>query len=242
METDRTLVFLDVEATGVDIEDRLCQVAYRATDNGTEVYAYYFKPPIAIKIQAMAIHHITEAMIADKPAFIDSPLFQDLKERLEDKDQVFVAHNAKYDAGMLLKEGIEVKTFVDTLKVAKYVYPDMEAYNLQFLRYFFGFEIEATAHDARGDVMVLERLFYTMLQKLMEDKNISQDTALEQMIEWTKTPMLVKSFAFGKYKNSSIEEVAQKDPGYLQWLLNEKEKSGDNDEDWLFTLRHYLKK
>src|SRR5690348_2380860 len=115
MDTERVLVFFDVEATGINAEDRLCQVAYRATDNGAEVHAYYFKPPLAIKIGAMAVHHITEKMIADKPVFIDSPLFHDLKERFEDKDQVFVAHNAKYDAGMLAKEGIEVKTFIDTL-------------------------------------------------------------------------------------------------------------------------------
>lgn len=242
MNPERVLVFFDVEATGIDAEDRLCQVAYRATDNGTEVHAYYFKPPLAIKIGAMAVHHITEKMIADKPAFIGSPLFNDLKDRFENKDHIFIAHNAKYDSGMLAKEGIDVKTSIDTLKIAKYLYPDMEAFNLQFLRYFFGIEVEAIAHDARGDVMVLERLFYMMLQKLMDDKNISQDTALAQMIEWTKTPMLVKSFPFGKYRNSSVEEVAQKDPGYLQWLLNEKEKSNDGDEDWLFTLRHYLGK
>jgi len=246
MDTNRVLVFFDVEATGTDAEDRLCQVAYRATNNGTEVHAYYFKPPVPIKIGAMEVHHITEAAIADKPVFIDSPLFHDLKDRFEHQEHIFVAHNAKYDAGMLAKEGITVTAQIDTLKIAKHLYPNMEWYRLQFLRYALGIEVDAIAHDARGDVMVLERLFYTMLQKLMDDHNISQDSAIEKMIEWTKEPMLIKYFNFGKHKNKSVEEVAQEDPGYLQWLLGEKEKNdgsaSNDDEDWLYTLRYYLKK
>jgi DNA-binding PucR family transcriptional regulator len=32
------------------------------------------------------------------------------------------------------------------------------------------------------------------------------------------------------------------DRGYLEWLLKQKEADGENDEDWLYTLRYYLKK
>ncbi len=243
MEPTRTLVFFDVEATGVDAEDRLCQIAYRATDAGSDVQAYYFKPPVPIKIGAMAVHHITEEMVADKPVFVDSPLHAELKDRFETKGHIFVAHNAKYDIGMMAKEGIAANASIDTLKVAKYVYEGaMESYSLQYLRYALGITVEATAHDARGDVMVLERLFYTMLEKMMNDHNLSQDSAIDKMIEWTETPMLIKYFMFGKHKNKTFAEVAAEDPGYLQWLLNEKEKAGDNDEDFLYTLRYYLKK
>lgn len=64
------LVFLDVEATGVEVEDRLIQVAYRHHDGGqATVVNELFKPPVPIKLPAMAVHHITEKVVADKPPF-----------------------------------------------------------------------------------------------------------------------------------------------------------------------------
>lgn len=240
MDSTKTLVFFDVEATGVDQEDRLCQIAFSSTTSDKGVESYFFKPPLPIKIGAMAVHHITEKMIADKPAFIGSPLHAELKKCFEDDRHIFVAHNAKYDRDMMIKEGITAELWIDTLKIAKHIFPDMDSFALQFLRYSFGIEIEATAHDAKGDVLVLERLFYIMLEKMMEEHSISADSAIEKMLEWTKEPLLIKYFQFGKYKNKSLEEVAKDDPGYLTWLLNEKIKSGDNDEDWLYTLRYFL--
>ncbi len=240
MELTKTLVFFDVEATGVDQEDRLCQIAFSSTDSDAGVESHYFKPPLPIKIGAMAVHHITEKMIADKPPFIGSPLHARLKKSFEEDGHIFVAHNAKYDRDMMIKEGITAEWYIDTLKVAKHIFPDMDSFALQFLRYSFDIEIEAVAHDAKGDVMVLERLFYIMLEKMMTDMNITEDAAIDQMIAWTKEPILVKYFMFGKHKNKSLEEVAKEDRGYLQWLLNEKEKAGDNDEDWLYTLKYYL--
>ena len=37
------------------------------------------------------------------------------------------------------------------------------------------------------------------------------------------------------------EEVLKSDKGYLEWLLNQKLTSGDQDEDWIYTLQYYLK-
>ncbi|MEK7092739.1 MAG: hypothetical protein AAB907_03890 [Patescibacteria group bacterium] len=52
----------------------------------------------------------------------------------------------------------------------------------------------------------------------------------------------MRTFGFGKHIGKKIEDVAQIDCGYLEWLLAEKEKSDVLDEDWIYTLRHYLGK
>ncbi len=42
----------------------------------------------------------------------------------------------------------------------------------------------------------------------------------------------------------SVEDVASKDKGYLQWLLKQKLESEqiEMEEDWIFTLKHFLGK
>ena len=37
-----------------------------------------------------------------------------------------------------------------------------------------------------------------------------------------------------------IADVARSDRGYLEWLLAQKQKSGEGDNDWIFTLQHHL--
>lgn len=240
MEISRTLIFLDVEATGKDAEDRLIQIAYKTTDEAPTVNEMY-TPPLPIKIEAMAVHHITEKMLEGKPSFKESKEYTDLKERFANGD-IFIAHNAAFDADMLRKEGLEPEYIIDTLKVARHLDSEgkISQYKLQYLRYLLGIEVEATAHDALGDVLVLEQLFYRLLKKIMEQQNISQETALDKMMDISSQPTIFKFFPFGKYKNQTVTEVARQDPGYLQWLLQQKEQEEIKDEDWIYTLKESL--
>lgn len=236
---EKRLIFLDTETTGNMPPDRLCQIAFKVDD---ETFSGLYKPPVPITIESMAVHHITEKMVADKPAFVDSPEFTQL-QKLFETDIVFVAHNAKFDIGMLEKEGLKPKYVIDTYRVARHLDPDgkIPSYRLQYLRYLLGIEIEAVAHDALGDVLVLEKLFERLLKKVMETENLSRETAIDQMIDISSHPVLFKFMNFGKYKNSSLEEVAQKDAAYLRWLLEQKRQTPEEEEDWIYTLEHFLK-
>ncbi len=238
-----TLIFIDTETTGNDTDDKLIQIAYKTTDESPDVNEL-FSPGIPIKIGAMAVHHITEKMIESKPSFVGSAVYKDLESRFLN-GEIFIAHNAKFDVAMIEKEGLKVGPVVDTLKVARHLDAEgkIESYALQYLRYLLGIEVDAIAHDAFGDILVLEQLFWRLLKKIMEKENISADTAIDQMIDISSQPALVKWFKFGKYKNDSIEEVAKKDIGYLDWLLKEKRKANDpQDEDFIYTLEYWLSK
>ncbi len=236
---EKKLIFIDTETTGTENEDRLIQVAYRTTD-GFDVNEF-FKPELPIKIGAMAVHHITEKMVENKPYFKNSPTYNDLKKRLS-AGEIFVAHNAPFDIAMLEKEGLKIGSFIDTLKVARALDPHakIESYAMQYLRYLLSIEIEATAHDAWGDILVLEQLFYRMLKKIMETKKIDEKEALNYMIDISSKPSLIRSINFGKYKGCKIEDIAEKDPGYLKWLLSEKEKSNEDETDWIYSLKRFL--
>jgi DNA polymerase III epsilon subunit-like protein len=238
------LLFLDVEATGIEKEDRLLQLAYR---HGSTDRNELFKPPVPIKLPAMAVHHVTEAMVADKQPFALSGLKEEL-QLLSAKGAIFVAHNAPYDLGMLAKEGVTFPRFIDTLKIARYVDAGgkFENHQLQYLRYYYGVEVEATAHDAFGDIVVLEavfaKLYLEFLKKEgMADTGIILDGVLSKMVEVSTLPSLIYTFRFGKYDGQRVADVVKRDRGYLEWLLAAKVQKPEGEEDWIYTLKHHLK-
>ncbi|HRZ30230.1 MAG TPA: 3'-5' exonuclease [Candidatus Paceibacterota bacterium] len=233
------LIFLDTETTGNDLaQDRLCQVCYKI--NG-EIHTEYFKPPVPISIKSSSITHITNKMVEDKEPFAESQMKKELEKLLP--ENVLVAHNAKFDIAILKAEGLQVPNFICTLRIAHHL--DINAiipeYNLQFLRYYLELEIEGGAHDAEGDVKVLEAVFNRQFQK-MKEEGLNDDEVIKKMIEISKTPVLFKKFSFGKHKDKMIAEVAKTDRGYLDWLLRQKLEDGEEDEDWIYTLNHYLGK
>ena len=231
--------FLDTETTGGDVEkDRLCQVCYKFEDN---FYTEYFKPPLPISIKAMSITHITNEDVADKAPFKGSGYEAKLKEILA--EHILVAHNAPYDIAMLKNEGLEVPRYICTLKIAKYLdeAAEIPEYNQQFLRYYFGLKFDETIvpHEAESDVKVLEGI-YAELEKRFIAKH-GEENYLEKMMEISSQPVLVRVFSFGKYKGEPVDQIAVRDRGYLEWLYNAKKQNPNGEEDWLFTLEHYLK-
>ncbi len=234
----KDLIFLDTEATGNEPKkDRLCQVCYKTEDG---FHVGYFKPPIPISIKASSITHITNKMVENEEAFSDSKMKQELQALLN--KGVLVAHTALFDIAMLKNEGMEIPRFIDTLRVVRELDPEnkIPEHNLQFLRYFLELEIEGDAHDAEGDVRVLEAIFNRLFTKMRA--NFPTDEAvIEEMIAISSRPTLFKNFIFGKYKGQPIAEVIKTDRRYLEWLLNQMLASGeDTDEDWIHTLKHYL--
>lgn len=231
------LIFLDTETTGIEEKDRLCQVCYRVDD---DVKVGYFKPPVPVSVKSMSITHITNKMLADKEPFSGSIFASELQTLLS--SGVLVAHNAPFDCEMLKREGVEIPRFICTLRVARFldnggVIPE---YNLQYLRYYLDLDVPGNAHDAEGDVNVLHAVFGRLRAKVQEATG-NEDSAIQKMIEISSVPSLYKKFNFGKYKDVAIADVVQTDRGYLEWLLKQKLESGDNDEDWIYTLQHYLK-
>ncbi len=251
----KKIIFFDTETTGNTDKDFLCQIAFK--EMGGESFSGLYKPPIKIPPEASAVHHISNKMIEDKPSFNENPDHQKIKDLFENPENVVVAHNAIFDLAMLKKENINPINFICTLRVARFLDKEgkIEKYNLQYLRYLLEIEVEAQAHDALGDVLVLEKLFERLLDKIMREKidsteqrealspNASEEAfreAINQMIEISSHPTILKIINFGKYNGQEIKSIASSDRGYLEWLLKQKEESDQIDEDWIYTLRHYL--
>lgn len=235
------IIFFDTETTGNTEKDFLCQIAYKTDE---ENFTGLYKPPIKIPPEASAVHHISNKMIEDKSSFSESGDSDKIKKLFEDKNSVVVAHNAPFDLMIIKKENIIPANFICTLRLARFLDPDekIEKYNLQYLRYFLDIEIDATAHDALGDVLVLEKLYERLKKKLIEKENLKEEEVVKRMIKISSHPSIFKTIKFGKHSGKNIEEILRVDRGYLEWLLAQKIESDQLDEDWIYTLKHYLNK
>jgi exodeoxyribonuclease X len=223
-------IFLDTETTGNGPQDRLCQIAFKPEDG--KAVSGLFNPGRPISIDAMVVHHITEKMVEDKPPFAGSDEYDQLRELISDAKNVIVAHNAQFDMRMLNMEGISSTKVICTLKLARHLDKNgvIPKYNLQYLRYYLGLKVDARAHDALGDILVLEGLFSRLNAKFQENDQL--ENPVQEMIRISSNPVLLPRMPFGKHKGMLFSEVPA---DYLQWLAGT-----DLDEDMAFTVKHHL--
>jgi DNA polymerase III epsilon subunit-like protein len=233
------LVFLDTETTGTGPSDRLIQVAYRYLDENDEPVQVneLFKPPVPISLMAMAVHHIRWQDVENKQSFVKSDVALELSA-LIDRGYVLVAHNARFDLSMLEREGIVFPKHICTLKVARAADTEerCESYGMQYLRYFYDLNVDLgdlAPHDALADIMVLRELY----------RELKDHVHPTEMVRISMEPQLIKTMNFGKWARkgiTSLQEIARLDRDYLRWLLDEKLKKPEGEEDWIYSLRYYI--
>jgi exodeoxyribonuclease X len=223
-------VYLDTETTGNGPDDRLCQIAFKP-ENGPPV-CELFNPGVPISIDAMVVHHITNKMVEDKPPFVGSASYEQLEGLIGDEDYVLVAHNAAFDMRMLHMERLYCPRVICTLKLSRHLDKNgvIPKYNLQYLRYFLKLEVEgAKAHDALGDILVLEALFRRIYDRFVAD---GLNDPAQEMIRISNNPVLIPRMPFGKHKDELFSEIPA---DYLQWL-----STTDLDEDMAYTVQKHL--
>jgi len=243
------LVFIDTECTGTNMAtDRICQICFK-TENGFDTR--YFRPSVDMSIKAMSVTHITNQFLSKFPTIDECPEYkQNLQSILDSR--ILVAHNVKFDAGMLQNAGFVITPdhesqligVICTLRVAREVFPeegdDQMEYNLQYLRYKFDLDsriekgVKIVPHDAESDVYVLEALFWFLFEKMLSLSSSSSsnsvdaaDDVIRKMVELSQPNLppkrrLVAKFDFGKHKDKFVADVARTDKGYIEWLLNQK--------------------
>ncbi len=243
-----TYILFDTETTGGNAEDRIIQIGGMVIEgkNSVECFDELCSTDEPIKIEAMEVHNITPDMIEGKPLCVETKFYSKIGE-LNNPSNYLIAHNINFDLGMLQKEGFENGyTLVDTLRCAKHLYPELPYHRLQYLRYALELYkteqeeadklgITIKAHDAIGDVLVMKLFLRQLVAKCQE---VHPDfTPMEKLAELTETPVMMRTFRFGKYKGQKIKDVATQDIGYIQWM---RENMKDLDEDMKYTLDKYI--
>lgn len=212
------------------------------TDNG-DGWESLFDPGIPIPPEASAVHHITDVDVKGKPSFNTVEPFKFL-------GGANAAHFAEFDASFVPQ--MRDKPIICTYRLARHLWPTLDQYGNQYLRYLHGLAIPEAirsrpVHRAYPDAFVTACLLKLQLQVVLELK--PEIETVEQLIEWISGPFLLYRIGFGKYGPRGAENPGPKGrlwsevpSEYLKWLVNQWDKSGtgDADPDTVFTVFHYL--
>ena len=189
-------IILDTETTGIEEDDRIIQLAYLVIDGDKkDIHQTFCTPAKEIGFQAMAVHHITPEMLENSDKLTDTNEYKLLNE-LNTPDNYLVIQNAIFDITMLEKEGfINNMKVIDTLLIAKHLFPELEKHSEQFLRYKLGlYKLEPqimkdygikeiAAHDAIGDILVLKLLFDYLKNVENLDEKITKISNLTSVLD-----------------------------------------------------------
>ena len=168
-DIDTTYCVLDLETTGFSATtEKITEVGIMKLKNGEVVdeFSCFVNPEKHIPERVTEVTHITDEMVADSET-IDK-VFPKILEFLG--DSIIVAHNAGFDVGFLKQTaknlGYEFDyTYIDTLSLAKDLFPDYKKYKLGKIAENLGIKVEV-AHRALDDVDTTVKVFKVMLDIL----------------------------------------------------------------------------
>ena len=240
-------ILFDTETTGNQEEDRIIQIGAMIVHSRDEIEVYdeLCSSEVPITLEAMEVHNITPDVIENQPPYHELDFTKKL-EAYNQEENYLIAHNISFDLAMIEKEGFENNyTLIDTLRCAKHLLPDSPYHRLQYLRYALelykeeGAEaskhnITIKAHDAIGDVLVMKLLLSKLI--ILAKEQFPGENPMDTLVKLTQTPVLMKTFKFGKHKGREIADIVNEDRGYLKWMQSNMEM----DEDMTFTLDYYL--
>jgi DNA polymerase-3 subunit epsilon len=239
LRLDRPIVFFDIESTGTSPEtDRIIELAViKLKPNGELVeWTQRFNPGCPIPPETSAVHGITDSDVAGCPRFAERA--RAIARGLQGCD--LAGHNARqFDIKMLRAEfkragvpfsldGIRV---VDTKAIFFQREPrDLNAAVAKYLGDAAAREHQEVAHSALGDVRATMAVLAGQL-----DHYADLPPTVDELHAYcaTRRPDFVDdegkfrwrfreaTLAFGMNQGRSLRELAQQDPGYLRWMLED---------------------
>ena len=168
---DATYCVLDLETTGFSFRtEKITEIGIMKMKNGEVIdeFSCFVNPEKPIPQRVVEVTNITDDMVKDAET-IDK-VFPKMMEFIG--DSVLVAHNADFDIGFLKYNAGELgytleNTYIDTLRLAKELFPDYKKYKLGIIAENLGIKVEV-AHRALDDVDTTVKVLKVMLNMLKE--------------------------------------------------------------------------
>ena len=245
------MVFFDLETTGTNPStDRIVEISLiKVMPDGREMeHSHRINPGIPIPASSTAIHHITDADVANEPKFSD--IAAKLNKWLEGCDMAGYNSN-KFDVPLLMEEfkraGIPFDTsgrrFVDVQNIFYAMEPRtlVAAY-----RFYCGKDLEG-AHSATCDTHATYEVLMSQLDRYEDLQNdveklskIGQKRTLDLAGRIAEDENGNPVFNFGKYKGQKVEDVFKRDIGYYSWMM--QGEFPQNTKDVITRLRYKFRK
>jgi DNA polymerase-3 subunit epsilon len=240
LQLRRPIVIFDLETTGINItHDRIIEISivkvWPGREDAPECKTFRVNPGMPIPADSTAVHHITDADVADLPTF-DKVAYR-VAEMMRGCDIAGFNSN-RFDIPLLDEEfsraGVDFDFHRAHFIDVQTIFHKMEPRNLSAAyRFYCGKELVG-AHGAQADTMAT---FEVLLAQVDKYDNLPADVdALSEFSSQNKNVDLMgrliyddkgrEVINFGKYKGRVAAEVMKTDPGYYSWI-----KKGDFPSD-----------
>lgn len=199
-----TFVVFDLETTGLHaLSDEIIEIGAVKIENGRVVdeLQLFVKPNQEVRPFILELTHITIDNISN--AQHSSDLFPKIKAFIG--DATLVAHNAQFDISFLNKlyvdQGIDLpNAVIDTIDLAKFVFPEMKRYGLKILTKKLGIEM-TNHHRAIYDAQATASAFLKMvdylelqdIQSILQVKTLMTDALCLEKSKFSHLLLLVKN-------------------------------------------------
>lgn len=232
LKLHRPICFFDLETTGIDVaKDRIVEISIlKIFPNGNkESKTWLVNPTISIPAQVTAVHGITNEKVANEPTF--KQLAPMVYQFIKDAD--LAGYNSdRFDIPLLAEELLRADIDFDMKnRVAvdvQTIFHKKEERTLGAAYKFYCGETLENAHSAAADTNATYEILKAQLDRyndLSNDiKSLAAFTNRKKSVDFAGFIMLndkgEEVFSFGKHKNTSVEQVLEKEPGYFSWFQN----------------------
>lgn len=230
LKLDRPVMFFDLETTGTDaLHDRIVEISMiKVMPDGTDIQrTVRVNPGMPIPAETTAVHHITDADVADKPLF--SQLAEGLAQSFRGCDLAGFNSN-RFDIPLLAEEfaraGIDFDfnecRFIDV----QTIFHKKEQRTLSAAYKFYCGKNLDDAHSANADTRATYEVLMAQLDRYDDLPNdmeklseySSQNKNVDLMGRLVYDDRHREVINFGKYKGQLAVDVLRRDPSYFSWI------------------------
>ena len=192
---DTTYCVFDLETTGFSFRtEKITEIGIMKIRNGEiiDTFETFVNPEKPIPLKVQEVTHITDDMVKD------APKIEEILPKVMEffGDSVLVAHNADFDTGFLRYNCQQLgykfeNTYLDTLALAKNLFPNYKKYKLGVIAENLGIEV-LVAHRALDDVDTTVKVFNIMC-KMLEDAGVEKLSDIDKSEEGSANYKKIKS-------------------------------------------------
>ena len=232
LQLRRPIVFFDLETTGVNVlTDRIVEISIVKVLPGKEdepiVKTRRVNPEMPIPAEATAVHHITDADVANEPTF--RQIAKSLADLMTGCDIAGFNSN-RFDVPMLDEEfhraGVDFDFHRARFIDVQTIFHKMEPRNLTAAYRFYCGKDLTGAHSAQDDTVATFEVLKAQLERYAD-----LPSSVEELAKFSSQTNNVdlagrliyddqgrEVINFGKYKGRLAAEILDKDPGYYAWI------------------------
>lgn len=247
----KPIVFFDLETTGVDVtHDRIVEISMiKVLPSGEEIEkTRRVNPGIPIPAEATAVHHITDADVANEPSF--RQIAKSLANEMIGCDIAGFNSN-RFDIPMLDQEFQRAGVKFDFTKArfvdVQTIFHKKEQRTLvAAYRFYCGKELDG-AHSANADTRATLEVLKSQLDRYDDLPNdieeLSKFSQINRNVDFMGRLIYndddKEVINFGKYKGKIAEDIIRKEPSYYDWIM--KSDFAQNTKDCFTRIKLRLR-